>query len=165
MSAVLGSVIVCLCLAGLAQATGSDAITLQFVNELKEPNFNFAISLYTNRAQTILELMEEAAWQDITFMYSIQYFGSVPGYMLNAVRKDLRQGGSIVPQPFVFSDVNWDQDHSYWSIKIDGTFIPVGISGYQPKHGDTVVFQLVQSSAAQAATCDPDDSSDQSSCP
>nr|KAG5693775.1 hypothetical protein BaRGS_032459 [Batillaria attramentaria] len=87
--------------------------------------FDFSIDVTVNRAKTILELMEEAAWQDTTFKYSMEYHASVPGYMVNAVRKDEVQGNDYVRNPFAFGDVNWDGNHSYWRIQIDGTSIPV----------------------------------------
>lgn len=130
---LLGAVFAWIFAAVNVQGGNSNTITLQFVNNLKSPGFTFSIRLETSRAFTILELMEQAAWADTTFKYSIAYFASVPGYMLNAVRKDLHEQ----VQPFVFADVNWDTDHTYWKITINGTPIPVGISACQPKNGDS----------------------------
>nr|KAG5692289.1 hypothetical protein BaRGS_007197 [Batillaria attramentaria]KAG5692291.1 hypothetical protein BaRGS_007199 [Batillaria attramentaria] len=62
--------------------------------------------------------------------------------MVIGIRKDLGEGGDPVRQPVVFGDVDWNGDHSYWSIRIGGKLIPVGVSSFQPKSGDTVVFQL-----------------------
>nr|KAG5693499.1 hypothetical protein BaRGS_006201 [Batillaria attramentaria] len=87
--------------------------------------------------------MEQAAWEDTTFKFSTEFHSSVPGHLVNGIRKDLvGEGGDRVRQPFVFGDVDWNGDHSYWSTRIDGNSIPVGVSSFQPKSGDTVVFQL-----------------------
>ncbi|KAK7479235.1 hypothetical protein BaRGS_00029483, partial [Batillaria attramentaria] len=50
-----------------AGGNAKDAIRLEFVNELKDPHFDFFISLHTTTAKTIKELLEEAAWKDPTF--------------------------------------------------------------------------------------------------
>ncbi|KAK7477078.1 hypothetical protein BaRGS_00031664, partial [Batillaria attramentaria] len=66
----------------------------------------------------------QAAWEDTTSdllaRFSAEYHSSVPGYMVNGIRKDLVEDSK--PQPFVFGV----GDHS-WIFRIVGKLDPITV--------------------------------------